>query len=192
MYISITAGTKKKFLYMVWIGIQVRSVGCDWLTCLLSLSLFQMFIFEETERQSEQGREKERGTEDLNRAPCWQPDAGLELTNRKIMTWVEVWCLMDWATQVPLNLLLYMFSCIFLPSPFLVCWFLLNASLLLAHHSGFLVPLENRSPSLGPPCQLWASVWNIPSQCLRGWLLFFQVPFWAALPWWKLPGASLC
>ena len=30
-----------------------------------------------------------------------EPDVGLELTNREIMTWAEVRCLTNWATQVP-------------------------------------------------------------------------------------------
>ena len=31
------------------------------------------------------------------------PDAGLELTDREIMTWAEVGPLTDWATQAPRN-----------------------------------------------------------------------------------------
>ena len=30
-----------------------------------------------------------------------EPDAGLELTNHEIMTWAEVGCLINWATQAP-------------------------------------------------------------------------------------------
>ena len=30
-----------------------------------------------------------------------EPDAGLELTNREIMTWAKVGRSTDWATQVP-------------------------------------------------------------------------------------------
>ena len=36
-----------------------------------------------------------------------EPDAGLKLTNRKIMTWAEVRCSTDWATQVPLKASLF-------------------------------------------------------------------------------------
>ena len=30
-----------------------------------------------------------------------EPDKELEPTNLEIMTWAEVWCLTDWATQAP-------------------------------------------------------------------------------------------
>ena len=30
-----------------------------------------------------------------------QPDVGFELTNYEIMTWAEVRCLTNWATQAP-------------------------------------------------------------------------------------------
>ena len=33
-----------------------------------------------------------------------EPDAGLELTDREILTWAEVGSLTDWVTQVPPNL----------------------------------------------------------------------------------------
>ena len=32
-----------------------------------------------------------------------EPDVGLELTDREIMTWAEVGRLTDWATQAPLD-----------------------------------------------------------------------------------------
>ena len=35
-------------------------------------------------------------------AVCTEPDAGLELTYREIMTWAEVGRSTDWATQAPL------------------------------------------------------------------------------------------
>ena len=40
-------------------------------------------------------------------AQSTEPDAGLELRDREIMTWAEVGGLTDWATQAPL------FVCIF-------------------------------------------------------------------------------
>ena len=51
-------------------------------------------------------RGRETGTEDLKWGLRWQadsrePDGGLELTNRKIVTWPEVGCSTDWVTQVP-------------------------------------------------------------------------------------------
>ena len=65
-----------------------------------------MFIhFWETERDGvgEGHREKETESEAVSRlwALSTEPDAGLELMNHEIMTWVEVRHLTDWATQVP-------------------------------------------------------------------------------------------
>ena len=50
--------------------------------------------------------EREGDTESEAGSRLWavstEPDAGLELTDREIMTWAEVGRLTDWATQVPL------------------------------------------------------------------------------------------
>ena len=68
---------------------------------------FLMFIFE-AERQSVNGggAEREGDTESEAGSRLWavgtEPDVGLELTNREIMTWAQVGRLTDWATQVPL------------------------------------------------------------------------------------------
>ena len=69
---------------------------------------FLMFIyFWEWGRQSVSGRgaERERDTESKAgsrlQAVRTEPDAGLEPTNREIMTWAEVGRLPDWAIQVP-------------------------------------------------------------------------------------------
>ena len=52
------------------------------------------------------GAEREGGTESEAgsglRAVSPEPDAGLELTDREIVTWAEVGCSTDWATQAPL------------------------------------------------------------------------------------------
>ena len=67
-----------------------------------------MFIFER-ERQSAcwGGAEREGDTESETGSRLWavstEPDAGLELTDREIMTWAEVGRLTDWATQAPLT-----------------------------------------------------------------------------------------
>ena len=66
----------------------------------------RLFIFE-TERdrawmgegQREGDTESETGSRLL--AVSTEPDAGLKLTDREIMTWAEVGRLTDWATQVP-------------------------------------------------------------------------------------------
>ena len=79
------------------------------------LKLFLMFIYfwktERTEHRWGRGRERERHThthtESKSCSKPWavstEPDVGLELMNCEIMTWAEVRCLTDWATQVPLN-----------------------------------------------------------------------------------------
>ena len=68
--------------------------------------LFLMFIFETV--PSGGGAEREGDTESETGSRLWavstEPDAGLELTDREIMTWAEVGCLTNWATQVPLDL----------------------------------------------------------------------------------------
>ena len=51
------------------------------------------------------GAEREGDTESETGSRLWavstEPDAGLELTDREIMTWAEVGRSTDWATQVP-------------------------------------------------------------------------------------------
>ena len=51
--------------------------------------------------------QKEVQTESKADSRLWavstEPDGGLELMDRKIMTWAEVSCLTDWATQAPLE-----------------------------------------------------------------------------------------
>ena len=55
------------------------------------------------------GAEREGDTESETGSRLWavstEPNAGLKLTNREIMTWAEVGHLTDWATQVPLKVL---------------------------------------------------------------------------------------
>ena len=71
--------------------------------CFLYI-IFNLFIFE---RQSTSGggAEREWDTESEADSRIWavtrEPDVGLELTNREIMTWAEVRHLTDWATQAP-------------------------------------------------------------------------------------------
>ena len=67
-----------------------------------------MFIyFWDRERQSMNGRgsEREGDTESEAGSRLWvvstEPDAGLGLTDREIMTWADVGRLTDWATQAP-------------------------------------------------------------------------------------------
>ena len=65
-----------------------------------------MFIFERDREwvgkgQREGDTESEAGFR--LQADSTEPDAGVELTNCEIMTWVEVGHPTDWATQVPLS-----------------------------------------------------------------------------------------
>ena len=68
-----------------------------------------MFIhFWETERDSVRlgERQKKWETQNLKQAPGselfgTEPRMGLEPTNHEVMTWAEVRCLNDWATQAP-------------------------------------------------------------------------------------------
>ena len=69
-----------------------------------------MFIyFLEKERQSANGggAEREGDTESEAGSRLWavstEPDTGLKLTNREIMTWAEVGHPTEWATQAPLK-----------------------------------------------------------------------------------------
>ena len=67
-----------------------------------------MFIYF-WEREGDRARvgegQGERETESEAGSRLWavntEPDAGLELRNREIMTWDKVGRLTDWATQVP-------------------------------------------------------------------------------------------
>ena len=58
------------------------------------------------------GAEKGGSTESKAGSRLWavstEPDAGLEFTDREIMTWAEVEGLTDWATLVPPNVLFWM------------------------------------------------------------------------------------
>ena len=51
------------------------------------------------------GTEREGDTESEAGSRLWavstEPDAGLELTNHESVTWAEIGCSTDWATQVP-------------------------------------------------------------------------------------------
>ena len=53
------------------------------------------------EREREGATESEAGSR--LRAVSAEPDAGLKVTDREIMTWAEVGRLTDWATQAPLS-----------------------------------------------------------------------------------------
>ena len=72
--------------------------------------IFLTFIyFWDRDRQSVNrgGSEREGDTESKAGSRLWavsaEPDTGLELTDRKIMTWAEVGRLTDWAAQAPLS-----------------------------------------------------------------------------------------
>ena len=53
--------------------------------------------------ERERERERERETESKLWAVSTEPDGELKLTNCELMTWTEVGCLTDWATQAPVH-----------------------------------------------------------------------------------------
>ena len=74
----------------------------------LKKNFFLMFIYfwcRERQSMSGGGSEREGDTESEAgsrlQAVSTEPDAGLELTNREIMTWAEVGRSTDWATRAP-------------------------------------------------------------------------------------------
>ena len=75
-------------------------------------NFFFNVYFWDRERQSVNrwGAEREGDTESETGSRLWavstEPDAGLELTDREIMTWAEVGRLTDQATQAPLQLII--------------------------------------------------------------------------------------
>ena len=87
-----------------------------------------MFIFER-ERECKSGRGRERGRHRSKagsrlQAVSTEPDVGLELTSREIMTWAKVGHLTDWAIQVPpakVLILQPMFSELWTYMPFCIC-----------------------------------------------------------------------
>ena len=73
---------------------------------LIFLHVYLFLRQRETEREQGRGREKgdtESETGSRLWAVCTEPDAGLELTDREIMTWAEVGRLTDRAAQAPLE-----------------------------------------------------------------------------------------
>ena len=80
----------------------------------LNVLFFKFIYFLERERMREQvgegQREREGDTESKAGSKLWavstEPYGGLKLTKNEIMAWAEYRGLTDWATQVPLNVLL--------------------------------------------------------------------------------------
>ena len=80
--------------------------------------MFYLFL-RETDRQTDRhsmrwgGAEREGDMESKAGSRLWavstEPDTGLELTNREMMTWVKVRCLTDWVTQAPQYIYPYSF-----------------------------------------------------------------------------------
>ena len=71
-------------------------------------TFFNIYLFlkyKERQSTSRGGKERERETESEGGSRFWavstEPNVGLEPTNRETMTWAEVRCLTNWATQVP-------------------------------------------------------------------------------------------
>ena len=81
-----------------------------------------MFIYFWERARAEGGAEREGDTESEAgsglRAVSTEPDAGLKLMDREIMTWAEVGHLTDWATQAPLHSTFFFFFFFFTPPSF--------------------------------------------------------------------------
>ena len=129
-----------------------------------------MFIFER-ERERERawmggGAEREGDTESEAVSRLWavitEPDAELEPTNRKIMTWAEVGCLTDWATHVPQTVIMLMKphfrwkrssrgrDCWLTPELHPGCWRLLTLSPVLGMYVLPTVPTMGAAPRMQP------------------------------------------
>ena len=97
---------------MTWAEVRCST---NWATQVPLLSSFFFHVFYlflgQRESMNGGGAEREGDTESEAGSRLWtvstEPDAGLELMNREIMTWAEVRCLTDWATQVPLFILIH-------------------------------------------------------------------------------------
>ena len=79
--------------------------------CSFFFNFLKFIYFWETERDTVRVGEGQREGETQNpksvpgselSAQSPEPDVGLELTDRKIMSWAEVSHLTNWATQAPL------------------------------------------------------------------------------------------
>ena len=86
-----------------YMKLQLSSKSCPF--CLIFF-YFNVYLFlkeRDRARVDEEQREGDRESEAGSRlwAVSTEPDAGLELMNHEIMTWAEVRCSIDWATQVP-------------------------------------------------------------------------------------------
>ena len=105
------------FCAIQWGGVYLLSTDSN---VLLFLNVLFIFIFErewerahtcERAHMSRGGAERERDTESKAGSRLWpvssESDVGLKLLNHEIMTWVEVRCSTDWATQAPLFVFFY-------------------------------------------------------------------------------------
>ena len=73
---------------------------------VLKKIFFNVYLFlRQRQSMNRGGAEREGDTESETGSRLWavstESDMGLELMTHEIMTWVEVGCLTDWATQVP-------------------------------------------------------------------------------------------
>ena len=98
---------------LVWLGLTLFSY-CVFSMCafwgfflsFLKKIFFNVYLFlrqRETEHERGRVREREGDTESETGSRLWavstEPDAGLKLMDRELVTWAEVGCPTDWATQ---------------------------------------------------------------------------------------------
>ena len=102
------------FLFSYWcISPKVlKDASCPiWSYSFFLIIFFNIYLFlRQRQSMNGGGAEREGDTESETGSRLWaispEPNAGLELTDREIVTWVKLGHLTDWATQAPLKLFL--------------------------------------------------------------------------------------
>ena len=141
------------------------------------------------------GAEREGDTESETGSRLWavstEPNAGLELTDREIVTWAEVGCPTDWATQAPQNsqflsksFLLFLFFSFFITTYLFSFWI----CCVLPKHRDYQPSKEIEEKEFGKheQCLCWSM--NFMSTCYLPWYPVNQ-PKWGSLPCdtWESP-----
>ena len=106
-FFNCKMGTKRLYL-----------LGLPWgFNMYIFLSVYLLLRDRERQSVSRGGAEREGDTESEAGSRLWavstEPDVGLELTDREIMTWAEVGRLTDWDTQAPLFFFFFFFKFIY-------------------------------------------------------------------------------
>ena len=143
----------------------------------------------ETEHERGRVREREGDTESETGSRLWavstEPDAGLELTNREIMTWAEVGCSTDWATQAPPKFIFYTLNHTVSFSDYLV-FFLVIDKWFLGSSYNIIVTM----------IMLHLLTWFIRIMFRGAWVarlsIWLQLRSWSHASWVWAPHRTLC